>query len=127
MIVIIALDGRSIGFAPINGDLVGQAVAANRLVQEAPSCRFIALLGQQKVNDLAVFVQRTVEIPLLAFHFNIGLVHAPTRPHRALAPVEFLFKLRTVLHHPMINRRVVNRNTPFLHEFFDVACAQWVR
>ena len=123
----IALDGRGLGFAPINGDLVGQAVAANRLVQEAPSCRLIALLAQQKGNGLAVLVHRTLEIGPLAFHFHRGLVHAPAHPQRMLAPVECLFKLWTGLHPPTIHRRVVNRNPPFLYEFFGMACAQRVR
>jgi len=62
VIVIVALDGRGIGVAAIDGDLVRDAVATNGLVQEAPSRLFIPLLGQQKINGLAKFINGTIEI-----------------------------------------------------------------
>jgi hypothetical protein len=52
VIVIIALDGGGIGVATIDGDLFGDAVATNRLVQEAPSRLFIPLFGQSPLTRM---------------------------------------------------------------------------
>ena len=63
---VIALDGGFIGRTPVNGDLVGYAVAADRLREEALGGLLIPLLRQQKVNRLAVFIDGAIEIAPLA-------------------------------------------------------------
>ena len=62
MLFIVALDGRFIGRAAVNGDLLRHAVAADRLGQEAFRGLLIALLREEKVNRLAVFVHGTIEV-----------------------------------------------------------------
>jgi len=96
-------------------------------VKEVPSHFFVALLGQQEVDGLAVFVHSTIETNPLAPHFDISVVHPPTDPHGALAPVEFLFELWTVLDHSPVNGRVIHVDFAFFHEFYDMAGAQRVR
>src|SRR5262245_36586154 len=85
------------------------------------------MLRQQKVNRLAMLIYSTIEIPPLAFHCNIRLVHPPADPDRPLAAMKRLLQLRTVLNDPPIDCGVIPLHPPFLHEFFDVACAQWIR
>ena len=45
---VVALDGRFIGRAPVNGDLLGHAVAADRLGQEAFRGLLIPVLRRRK-------------------------------------------------------------------------------
>ena len=83
-----AFDGRFIGVAAVNRDRFGETVPADGLLQEASRGVFVPVLRQQKVNGFAVFVDSTVQIFPLAFHSNIGFVHAPAEPHRPLAAVK---------------------------------------
>lgn len=62
----------------------------------------------------------------LAFDFDGRLVHAPADPHRPLAAVQRLFELGTICDHPSVHRRVVDSDTAFLHEYFDMAIAQGI-
>ncbi len=62
--------GSGIGVTTIDRDFFGQAVTANRLIQVAPSCRFILLLRLYEVDGFTVFIHRTVQIntdPLLGY------------------------------------------------------------
>src|SRR5215467_13107832 len=74
-----------------------------------------------------MFVHGAIEIAPLAFHFDIRFIHAPADPHRLLAPMERLFELWAIFEHPSVNGGVIHVHPTFLHEFFDMACAQWIR
>ena len=63
-------------------------VAPNRLVEKLPRRFLIALLREQKINGVAELVDSPVEVFPLAPHFDVGLVHAPAEPHRALAALD---------------------------------------
>src|SRR5215216_4375485 len=127
VLLVVALDGRFIGRAAVNGDLLRHAVAADRLGQEAFGRLLVALLREEKVNRLPHFIDSTIEIALLALHLDVGLVHAPTHPNRALTPMKGVLEQRAILDGPPVDRRVINVHPTFLHEFLDVACAQRVR
>src|SRR5687767_15982172 len=88
MIFVVTLDRRSIGRTAIDRDLLWRAVAANGLGQKPLGSFLITLLGEQKVNGLAVFVYGAVQILPLTLHFDIRLIHTPTHPYRTLAAVE---------------------------------------
>jgi hypothetical protein len=85
------------------------------------------MFGEQKVNGVAIFVDRAIEIPPLAIHFNVGLIHAPTDVDRPLAPVKGFLQLRAVFDHPPADCRVIHVDPTLEHEFFDVARAQRIR
>src|SRR2546428_98698 len=85
VLLVVALDGRFMGRATINGDLLRHAVAADRLGQEAFGGLLVALLGEEKVNRLAHFIDSTIEIAPLALDLDVGLVHPPTHPNSAYA------------------------------------------
>jgi hypothetical protein len=120
VLLVVALDGRFIGRATINGDLLRHAVAANRLGQEAFGCLLVALLREEKVNRLSHFIDSTIEIAPLALAPDVGLVHPPIDSHRALTPVKRLFQQRAILDGPLVDRGVINVNPTFLHEFLDI-------
>jgi hypothetical protein len=67
MLLIIGPDGRSIGLTPIDGNRLRDPMAADGLFQKAQGGVLIPLRRQQKVNRLAVFIDRTIEVIPLAF------------------------------------------------------------
>jgi hypothetical protein len=59
----------------------------------------------------------------LPFDLDVGLVHPPTDPYRALAAMERLLQQGTVFHDPTLDGCVVDRDPTLLHEFFDMSIA----
>src|SRR5262249_28576782 len=49
-----------------------------------------------------------------------------THPYRPLAAMEGFFELRAICDDPPVNGGVIHLHPAFLHEFFDMARAQWV-
>src|SRR6266704_5249653 len=86
--LIVALDGGCIGRTPVDGDLLWHAMAADRLGQKSLGHLLVPVLREEEVDGLARLVDGAVEIIPLAFDLDVGFVHAPTHPHRALAPVD---------------------------------------
>src|SRR5262249_34402537 len=72
-------------------------------------------------------IHRAIAVVPLTFDFDIGFVHPPTDPHWALAPVERLLQLGTILDHPAVDGRAIHVDPGFQHEFFDMARAQGIR
>src|SRR5438445_881533 len=122
-----ALDGRFIGGTPIDGDLLWHAVATDRLGQKAFRGLLFALLRQEEINGLALLIHRTVEIPPLALHLDIRLIHTPAKPDLPFAAMECLFEEGTILDDPPVDGRVIHLHPTFFHEFLDMACAQRIR
>jgi hypothetical protein len=56
MLFVIAFDGSFIGVTAINGDRLRDSVPADRLFQKPQCGLFIPMLGEQKVNGLAVLI-----------------------------------------------------------------------
>jgi len=125
--LMVAFDGRFIRPTPINGDRLGDPVAVDRLRQKAPRGLDISVLREQNVKGLPSLIDRSVHVPPLAFHPEIGLIHPPAAAHGALAAVERLCQLRTVRHDPALERRVVDWYPARLHQFFDMPITQGVR
>ena len=96
MFLIVAADGRGIGRAAIDRDLLRHAVAPDRLFQKAQRRRLISVLCEEKVNGLPGLIHGAIEVVPLAFDLDVGLVHTPADPHRPLAPVERRFQLGTI-------------------------------
>ena len=64
------------------------ASTADRFLEKLQRRLCVPLLAEQKVDGLAVFVHRTVEILPLALDFDVGLVRAPADPHWAFATMK---------------------------------------
>src|SRR5262249_19717778 len=127
VLLVIAFDRGFIGVTAVNRDRLGEPVAADRLLQKAQGGLCVPVLGEQKVNRLAVLIYRAVEITPLALHLDGGFVHAPADPHGTLAPMEGVLQLGTILHHPALDGRVVDRYPALFHKFFDMPIAQGIR
>jgi len=125
--LVVALDGGFIGVTAVDGDRLRQPVAADGFFQKPERGLFIPVLCQEKVNRLALLIDRSIELPPLALHLDIGLVHPPVHPHRTLAPMKRLLELGALFDDPSINGGVIHLHPALLHEFFDVARAQRVR
>lgn len=76
------------GRAPVNGDLLRPPVAAARLGQEPLGGRLVPVLGEEKVDGLARWIDGALERAPRALDPAVGLVHAPPDPHRALPPMK---------------------------------------
>src|SRR5262245_32154112 len=87
VLLVIAFDGGFIGVTAVNRDRLGEPVAADRLLQKPERGRCVPVLGEQKVNGLAVFIHRAVEIAPLALHLDVGLVDVIVTTRKILALV----------------------------------------
>src|SRR5262249_6862111 len=84
---VIAFDGGFIGVTAVNGDRLRDSVAADRLLQK-PQCGLcIPLLGEQKVNGLAVLIDRSIQIAPLPLDLDGGLVDVIVTTHKTIALV----------------------------------------
>ena len=72
-----AFNGRRIGAALVDGDLLGHAVQIDGVLQKASGRSLIPLGREKKVNRIAGAVNGTVEVLPVASYFDVGLVHAP--------------------------------------------------
>ena len=54
MCLVVALDGGFIGVTAVDGNLLGETVAADGFLQKAQRSLFIAVLREEKVNGLAL-------------------------------------------------------------------------
>jgi hypothetical protein len=76
-----ALDGGRIGTALVNVDLLGHTVQPDGLIKKASCGCEIALGTEQKVNRVAIAVDRSVHLlDHLAQRFNHRLVPVIVRP-----------------------------------------------
>jgi hypothetical protein len=81
------LDSRGIGTAFIDRDLVRKTVLPYGFPEKAQRGFLIAVDGEQEIDGLACFVDGAVEIPPLAFDFDVRLVDPTGRwlPFRKIA------------------------------------------
>src|SRR5262245_35763468 len=90
VLLVVTLDGGFIGVTAIDRDRLREPVPANRLFQKPQGSLGVPLLRKEKVNRLTVFIHGPIQIPPLALHLDVRLVHPPTDPHRTLALMECL-------------------------------------
>src|SRR5262249_18981631 len=111
----------------VNRERLRDPVPADRLLQK-PQCGLcIPMLGEQKVNGLAVLIDRSIQIAPLPLDLDVGLVQPPADPYRAFTPVKRLFQQRAIFDGPPVDGGVIDVHPPFCHEFLDMAGAQRVR
>ena len=60
MLFIVALDRRRISLTVINYCSFEKTIAADRVFEKPQRCLFITLCRQQKVNGLAMLIDRTI-------------------------------------------------------------------
>ena len=72
-----AFNGRRIGAAVVDGDLLGHAVQVDGTLQKAPRCCLISLGREKKVHRIAGAVNRPVKALSIACGFDVRLIHPP--------------------------------------------------
>jgi hypothetical protein len=90
--LVVALDHCGIGFTAVNGDSLGDPVAADRLRQKPQRRLWVSVLRQQKVDGLPGFIHGARQVAPPAFNLDVRLVHAPVHADRPLAVVERLLR-----------------------------------
>jgi hypothetical protein len=104
MLGVIAFDARGVSAALVDRDGCGKRVVPDG-TGEKPLCRSpIAIGGKQKVDGVARFVHRAVEILPLPADFDVRLVHTPTRPDGSFAFPERPLQDRHQLEEPAVDR-----------------------
>jgi hypothetical protein len=82
VLLVVVLDGRCIGRTPVDRDLLGHAVAANRLLQKSSGSFLIPRRGPENGTRLAVCSHGASQRSPLPCHADVGLVHALAAPYR---------------------------------------------
>ena len=82
------------------------------------------MLGEQKVNRLAVFVHGALEVVPRAFDLDVGRIPPPAHPHRLRAPMARFCQGGTVLDDPALESGVINLSPALFHQGFDRPIAQ---
>src|SRR5262245_35900205 len=127
MLLMIAFDRGFSGVTPINGDRLRDPVPADGLREQPSRGLLVSVFREQKINGFPVLIDRTIQVPPLAFDADVRFIHPPAASHEPLAAVERLFERRAVCDHPSADRRVIDVDPAFLHKLFDMARAQGIR
>jgi hypothetical protein len=67
MLVMVIPASGGMGLAPINGDRLGRAMAADGLGEEAPSGSLASVLSEQEVTRLPRLIDSAIQVGPLAF------------------------------------------------------------
>jgi len=86
-----------------------------------------AILSQQCIDRLSVFVHRTIKICRFAANTDCSLVHAPGGIYRACEASPALFEFRHVAQDPTHDRRVRHDDAALGHHGGQVSIAQPIR
>jgi len=119
----VAFDGGFMGVTAVAGHGVRETMAADGLRQKPQRGFCSPVLREEKVNGLAVFIHRTIQIPPLSLPFDVRLGHPPADPARPLPTMQRLFQLGALLDDPAVDGGVIHVDPTFLQECFDMACA----
>jgi len=123
LLLVLTLDSGFMRGTAVTGDRLGEPVAAHRLLPKPQRGLCVSLLREEKSDGLAVLIPRPLQRAPRAFALAIRLVHAPADPHRPLPAMTCRCQLGTVLHHPALDGRVVERDSPRFQPCFDMAIA----
>lgn len=119
-----AQDGGRVRAALIDGDLLGYTVQADGLFDKTSGGCVISLCAKQKVDRIAVAIDRSVQILPLASEPDVRFVHPPARADGAFAPSERGYQHRRDLDRPAMDGGVINDNAALGHHFLNVPQAQ---
>jgi hypothetical protein len=115
------IDGREEGPGPIGDDLDRLAMGAKRRREESSRGASVAPGGDVDVDDLAVLINRAVDVPPPARDLHIGLVHIPTVADRVAARPRRIREERREALHPAVDGDVIDLDSALAEEFFDIS------
>lgn len=114
------LNASQIGPTLINNNAFGGTVALNSVLQKS-SCRSrVSALGQHEIKGLPVSINGSVEILSVAFHLDVGFIHAPGIGCWSFSGLSCLGNQRRELHDLAVQCRVIDIHPTFVHDFFQI-------
>lgn len=119
-----AHDSGRVRAALVKGDLLGRAVQIGGLFEEPTGCGMVSLGTQQKVDGVAITVDRPVQALPPAAGLHVSFVHSQASTDRALAPAKPRRPHQQHLDQPAMQRRVTNEDSALGHHLLDVQKAQ---
>lgn len=81
--------------------------------------------GQQKVDGLAVGIDRAIQVFPLTFDFDVGFIHSPPPTYCALMSAKGLIQQRHKADILAMKRGMINDNSALSHHLFEIAQAEW--
>jgi hypothetical protein len=110
----------------ICGDLLRPVTAREHYLEEPCSGIDVAAFRDVHVDDLAVLVNGAIHVPPHTSHPDVGFVDEPAITNTVPARPSRVDDQRGEALHPPINRHVINVDTAFREQFFDVTVRQAV-
>jgi hypothetical protein len=107
---------------PVCHDLDRLAMLAERRREEPSGCAGIAKC--RYVDDLAVLIDRPIDVPPPAGDLHRGLIDVPTVPERVATGPGCVGEERGKSLHPPLHGHVVDLDSPLGQELFDVAVGE---
>jgi len=82
--------------------------------------------AKHEVNRLAGGIDRAVEVILLPFDFDVGLIDAVGVAGQSQVRTNSFLQFRSICLNPPVNGRMIDREAAFLHHFFEIAITEGV-
>ncbi len=115
------LQTSQIGATLVDDNPIWHAVRVDRLLKEPSGSGQVAALGEQEIKGFAISINGAVKVGPSAFDLDVGLVHPPGLGCRALSGLGCGRDQRRILHHPPVQRGMVDGHAALGHDFFKVS------
>jgi hypothetical protein len=110
----------------VSGDLPWPVPSRQHCLEEPGRSRYVAPLRHPHVDDLAMLVDRSIHVPSHSGNLHVGFIDEPSITNTAPGRPSRVDDQRGEALHPPINRHVINVDTAFREQFFDIAVGQAV-
>lgn len=102
------LHGGEVGATLVEGHLLGLAVGGDGVLEKAHRRCLVAVSAEQEIHGVAGLIDRPVQVLPVAFHLDIGFVHAPAGANGKLLSPESRLHHRNQLDHPAMHSGVID-------------------
>ena len=113
-----------VGRRPISAHLDWVWAVGEGTGKGSASGRQIPLLGYQDIDDLAILIDRPIQINPAPGDFDIDLIDEPPITRRMPTGPRRINQQRSEPQHSPVDRDMIDRDTPFGQQLFDVAVRQ---
>ena len=93
-------------------------------VKKRSAAALSRFVSQKEVNGIALFIYGAIEILPLPFYLDVGFIEPPSVTGSFLLLVKSFLQLRRVVNYPALDGAVVDLESSFLHDLFNVAITQ---